>query len=72
MKTTKIKLKDGWWVGRHTGNFDTSMEWYSLFHHHDGREFEVDWSEPEDICCICKKSAPDDIVGFLNLCRWKI
>jgi hypothetical protein len=73
MKTTKIKLKDGWCVNRHTFDMDCDMEWYSVFHHHDGRGFEVNFGpESDDKCFICNKSVPDNVVGFVTLCEWKL
>ena len=71
MKTTKIKLNDGWCVNRHTTNTDCGIDWYSVFHIHDGNEFEVSCDpDYDDKCFICEKPVPDEVVGFLALCEW--
>ena len=82
MKTTSIKLDDGWCVNRHTGTFDDSVEWYSLDHLHDNdRGIEVGWDDERgyhdvsdvfENCPSCGKVVPDKVIGFLRLCKWEV
>ena len=77
MKTTILKLNDAWCVNRHTGDFDDSVEWYSLFHHHGTRQIEVGYENEKEGCLdfencpFCNKPVPDEVAGFLTLCEWE-
>ena len=78
MITTGVKLDDGWCINRHTGSWDSSVEWYSLSHFDkDHDEVEVGYDDDNEdgsilveTCPECDTSVSDEIIGFLKLCLW--
>ncbi len=72
---TKVQLDDGWVIVRNI--FGTEPHHY-LNHTHGGESYFVNHvHDPSPdviymrmVCTNCGEKAPDEVIGFLRLCRW--
>ncbi len=75
IKTTSLKLEEGWYVNRHTGTSWGLGEWYSLSHsdkNHDAVDANYSTSMHKHVCNKCNTPVPDNVLGFFKLCMWEV
>ena len=67
--TTTIYLDDGWSITQ----YDNIHDEYALRHTHDKgiTYIDIDIDDPP-VCVRCQQAVPEHIIGFYNLCKWKI
>ena len=68
--TTTIYLDDGWSITEYD-NVQKGDEGYSLRHTHVSGITYMGANDPP-VCIYCGQSIPDHVIGFYNLCRWKV